>query len=104
MSGDIYGGDEVGGIVFDAGSHSFRVGFAGEEYPKGDMPSFVAVREIEPDGDIESKEIAESDNNVKSKRNIFIGTTSIVVPRANTTIQSFMKDGMNRNDNNSSSK
>ncbi|KAJ1357982.1 hypothetical protein KIN20_016268 [Parelaphostrongylus tenuis] len=94
MSGGIYGGDEVSGVVFDAGSHSFRVGFAGEEYPKGDIPSFVAVREIEPDGDVEMKEIAESDNNVKSKRDIFIGTTSIVVPRANTTIQSFMKDGM----------
>ncbi|VDM84460.1 unnamed protein product, partial [Strongylus vulgaris] len=34
MSGGIYGGDEVSGVVFDAGSHSFRVGFAGEEYPK----------------------------------------------------------------------
>lgn len=26
--------DEVGALVFDAGSHTFRVGFAGEEYPK----------------------------------------------------------------------
>lgn len=34
MSGGIYGGDEVSGVVIDAGSHSIRVGFAGEEYPK----------------------------------------------------------------------
>lgn len=26
--------DDVGALVFDAGSHSFRAGFAGEEYPK----------------------------------------------------------------------
>lgn len=26
--------DEVGAIVFDAGSHSFRAGYGGEEYPK----------------------------------------------------------------------
>lgn len=46
MSGGIYGGgnfllltfftfiDEVGAIVFDCGSHSFRAGYGGEEYPK----------------------------------------------------------------------
>ncbi|EYC43788.1 hypothetical protein Y032_0481g2268 [Ancylostoma ceylanicum] len=94
MSGGIYGGDEVSGVVFDAGSHSFRVGFAGEEYPKGDIPSYVAVQEVEPDGDVEMKEGAEPDKNIKKKRNIFIGTTKIIVPRAKTTIQNFMKDGM----------
>jgi actin-related protein len=26
--------DDVGALVFDAGSHSFRAGFGGEEYPK----------------------------------------------------------------------
>ncbi|KAK5967240.1 SWI/SNF nucleosome remodeling complex component, partial [Trichostrongylus colubriformis] len=93
MSGGIYGGDEVSGVVFDGGSHSFRAGFAGEEYPKGDVPSYVAVQEVEPDADVEMKEGTES-NNVKKKRNMFIGTTKIVVPRPKTTIQSFMKDGM----------
>ncbi|KAK6014687.1 Actin, partial [Ostertagia ostertagi] len=39
------------------------------------------------------KEGKES-SNVKKKRNMFIGTTKIVVPRPRTTIQSFMKDGM----------
>ncbi|KIH47942.1 hypothetical protein ANCDUO_21993, partial [Ancylostoma duodenale] len=78
MSGGIYGGDEVSGVVFDAGSHSFRVGFAGEEYPKGDIPSYVAVQEVEPDGDVEMKEGAEPDKNIKKKRNIFIGTTKII--------------------------
>lgn len=29
-----YYSDEVGALVFDPGSHTFRVGFAGEEFPK----------------------------------------------------------------------
>ncbi|CAD6198134.1 unnamed protein product [Caenorhabditis auriculariae] len=97
MSGGIYGGDDVSGLVFDAGSHTFRVGFAGEEYPKGDTPSFVAIQEPEPDEDVEMKENAEkktSNVHVKRDKNVFIGTTKIIVPRARTNIQGFMKDGM----------
>lgn len=42
MSGCIYGGgDDVGALVFDPGHHSLRVGFAGEEMPKAEIPSVV---------------------------------------------------------------
>lgn len=34
MSGALYGGDEVGAIVFDVGSHTTKAGFAGEDTPK----------------------------------------------------------------------
>ena len=34
MSGSVYGGDEVGAVCFDIGSHSVRAGFAGEDSPK----------------------------------------------------------------------
>uniref|UniRef100_A0A915J5I8 Actin n=1 Tax=Romanomermis culicivorax TaxID=13658 RepID=A0A915J5I8_ROMCU len=34
MSGGVYGGDEVGALVFDPGHYSLRAGFAGEELPK----------------------------------------------------------------------
>jgi hypothetical protein len=30
MSGGVYGGDEVGALVFDPGHFSLRVGYAGE--------------------------------------------------------------------------
>lgn len=30
----MYGGDEVGAVCFDIGSHSVRAGFAGEDAPK----------------------------------------------------------------------
>lgn len=42
---------------------------------------------------MEIKEATES-NNIKKKRNMFIGTTKIIFPRPRTTVQSFMKDGM----------
>jgi hypothetical protein len=34
MSGSVYGGDEVGAVCFDIGSHTVRAGFAGEDAPK----------------------------------------------------------------------
>ena len=34
MSGSVYGGDEVGAVCFDIGSHTIRAGFAGEDAPK----------------------------------------------------------------------
>ena len=34
MSGGVYGGDEVGAVCLDMGSHSVRAGFAGEDAPK----------------------------------------------------------------------
>ncbi|EFP07240.1 hypothetical protein CRE_13514 [Caenorhabditis remanei] len=98
MSGAVYGGDEVSGLVFDAGSQSFRVGFAGEEYPKGDIPSYIAVQESLPDDVIEKDEAMETgdNSNVQTKRekNFYIGTTKIIVPRARTTMENFMKEGL----------
>ena len=43
MSGGVYGGDEVGAVCFDIGSHTVRAGFAGEDAPK---VSFIILREI----------------------------------------------------------
>ena len=39
MSGGVYGGDEVGALVFDPGHFSIRVGYAGEDSPKSEIPS-----------------------------------------------------------------
>jgi len=41
MSGGVYGGDEVGALVFDPGQYSFRVGYAGEDCPKAEIPSAI---------------------------------------------------------------
>ncbi|RYF69618.1 MAG: hypothetical protein EOO39_17215, partial [Cytophagaceae bacterium] len=45
MSGGVYGGDEVGAIVVDIGSNTTRVGFAGEDTPRADIPSIVGTME-----------------------------------------------------------
>lgn len=43
MSGGLYGGDEVGAVVFDIGSNTTRVGYAGEDSPKGEISSYIGV-------------------------------------------------------------
>ena len=43
MSGGVYGGDEVGALVFDPGHFSLRVGYAGEDCPKSEIPSHVGT-------------------------------------------------------------
>ncbi|CAM5139207.1 unnamed protein product [Natator depressus] len=43
MSGGVYGGDEVGALVFDIGSFSVRAGYAGEDCPKADFPTTVGL-------------------------------------------------------------
>jgi hypothetical protein len=45
MSGGVYGGDEVGALVFDPGHFSMRVGYAGEDCPKSEVPSVVGINE-----------------------------------------------------------
>jgi len=86
MSGGVFGGDEVGSIVLDPGSHSFRVGYGGEETPKFDIPSFVGVREA---NSCESEYLDGI-----HKKEYFAGTLDVNYPRADTEILSFIKEGM----------
>ena len=55
MSGGVYGGDEVGALVFDPGHFSFRVGYAGEDCPKSEIPSIVGISEASTSSDNEVK-------------------------------------------------
>jgi len=43
MSGCVYGGDEVGALIIDPGYSSVRVGFAGEDFPRSEVPSMVGT-------------------------------------------------------------
>ena len=57
MSGILYGGDEIGALVFDPGHNSLRVGYAQEDTPKAEIPAVIGVapnglkleNEIKPD-------------------------------------------------------
>ncbi len=43
MSGCVYGGDEVGALIIDPGHSSMRVGFAGEDFPRSEVPSMIGI-------------------------------------------------------------
>lgn len=100
MSGGmLYGGDEIGALVFDLGHHSLRVGYAQEDTPKAEIPAVVGIADdgnsmatkVEP-MDIDDK---KPDNNItQSGPKYFIDTTQLHVPRKNMEVVSYMKDGM----------
>lgn len=59
----LYGGDEIGALVFDPGHYSLRVGYAQEDTPKTEIPSVVGVASYDANDtnlDLETK----TDNNV----------------------------------------
>lgn len=68
MSGGmLYGGDEIGALVFDPGHHSLRVGYAQEDTPKAEIPAIVGVA---------PEDVAKLDPEVKSEDNNVVSTPS----------------------------
>lgn len=66
MSGGmLYGGDEIGALVFDPGHHSLRVGYAQEDTPKAEIPAIVGVApdespKLEPEAKPEENNVSSS--------------------------------------------
>ncbi|KAL3089937.1 hypothetical protein niasHS_006389 [Heterodera schachtii] len=102
MSGGIYGGDDVGALVFDPGSHSFRVGYGGEEFPRFDIPARVGVcprpsagTDASQSADATIEEVASGRGaNASNKFDHYIGTTKLNVPRAGMEVKPYMREGM----------
>ncbi|KAJ6224338.1 hypothetical protein RDWZM_002883 [Blomia tropicalis] len=96
MSGGIYGGDELGALVFDVGQHSFRAGFAGEDCPKTDVPSTIGYVDEVADSnnhmDVSQSMDMNQAKNHSTRRYIF-GSTAIKCPKSNMELTSFFKDG-----------
>jgi len=99
MSGGVYGGDEVGALVFDPGHYSFRVGYAGEDCPKSEIPSFVGISEDKSSTDNEVKsENMEVDgqkidlNNITKKYHV--DTVGLHFPKKGMEVSTYIKDGM----------
>uniref|UniRef100_A0A3Q3GZX7 Actin-like 6A n=1 Tax=Labrus bergylta TaxID=56723 RepID=A0A3Q3GZX7_9LABR len=82
MSGGVYGGDEVGALVFDIGSYSVRAGYAGEDCPKADFPTVIGVT------------LDREDGNKQSGTTYYIDTNQLRVPRENMEVMSPLKNGM----------
>lgn len=100
MSGGmLYGGDEIGALVFDLGHHSLRVGYAQEDTPKAEIPAVVGIGE-DANGTVTKTEPMDIDekkpdsNITQSGTKYYIDTTILHVPRKNMEVVSYMKDGM----------
>uniref|UniRef100_A0AAY5EU78 Actin-like 6B n=1 Tax=Electrophorus electricus TaxID=8005 RepID=A0AAY5EU78_ELEEL len=91
MSGGVYGGDEVGALVFDIGSFSIRAGYAGEDCPKADFPTSLGAH-VEEEGPAEMG--SEQENT--SGRSFYLDTTALHVPRAGVELISPLKNGMKK--------
>ena len=43
MSGGTFGGEDINALVFDIGTHSIRVGYAGDFEPKADVEESISL-------------------------------------------------------------
>ncbi len=97
-TGTLYGGDDIGALVFDVGSQSLRVGYAQEDTPKAEIPAVVGISE---DGNQTADlntgaalDDAKHGNNIKGDTKYYIDTNVLCVPRKGMKVVSYMKDGM----------
>lgn len=80
----LYGGDEIGALVFDLGSQSFRIGYAQEDTPKAEIPAVVGVSS---DGTADTSMLepgAKQGNCINENTKYFIDINSLCVPRKGT--------------------
>lgn len=100
MSGGmLYGGDEIGALVFDLGHHSLRVGYAQEDTPKAEIPAVVGIGEdpgapSKNDMPMEMDDKKPDNNVTQSGSKYYVDTTILHVPRKGMEVASYMKDGM----------
>ncbi|KAI5634694.1 actin domain-containing protein [Phthorimaea operculella] len=96
-NGMLYGGDEIGALVFDPGHHSLRVGYAQEDTPKADIPAVVGVGPAthvpEPEEKVPDGNVTQSGNKTGSDIRHYIDVTELHVPRPGMEVQTYMKDG-----------
>ncbi|XP_003386197.1 PREDICTED: actin-like protein 6A [Amphimedon queenslandica] len=92
MSGGVYGGDEVGALVFDIGSCTSRVGYAGEDCPKADIPTVIGVGP----GEDTPMDTEDSEAPIKPapSNKYYIDTTVIGRPREGVEMKTPLKDGI----------
>uniref|UniRef100_A0A672M4X7 Actin-like protein 6A n=1 Tax=Sinocyclocheilus grahami TaxID=75366 RepID=A0A672M4X7_SINGR len=92
MSGGVYGGDEVGALVFDMGSYSVRAGYAGEDCPKADFPTVIGVTLDREDGSTLME--TDGEKGKQSATTYYIDTNQLRVPRESMEVMSPLKNGM----------
>ncbi|KND04519.1 uncharacterized protein SPPG_00248 [Spizellomyces punctatus DAOM BR117] len=117
MTTATYGGDEVSALVFDIGSSTSKVGYAGEDTPKAVYPSWVG---IPGDGGVEAMDVDEpagedsggligengdvemTDANGETRKTVskrrkpkrYVGETEIYCWRENMELKNPLKEGV----------
>ncbi|XP_002739133.1 actin-like protein 6B [Saccoglossus kowalevskii] len=94
MSGGVYGGDEVGALVFDVGSTSLRGGYAGEDCPKAEIPMHVGFKDEPKEESMEVDGSGDQTNKDRSGKKYYIDTNAVHVPRDGMEMASPLRDGM----------
>ncbi|MGH0165474.1 UNVERIFIED_CONTAM: hypothetical protein FKN15_063767 [Acipenser sinensis] len=92
MSGGVYGGDEVGALVFDIGSYTVRAGYAGEDCPKADFPTHIGMVLDREDGSMPME--TDGDKSKQGGTSYYIDTNALRVARENMEVMSPLKNGM----------
>ncbi|GMM33222.1 Arp4 protein [Saccharomycopsis crataegensis] len=92
----VYGGDEVGAVVLDAGSFSTRAGYAGEDSPRYVIPSYYGYNEQKKGDLVEDTALDYASitykTNYKRREYTYFGDESIHVPRSQTQIKPIIHD------------
>jgi actin-like protein 6A len=94
MATYMHGGDEVGAVVMDIGTHTTKAGFAGEDMPKAIFPSYVGVRSIvnEEQND-KSMEVDGEEKESLPKTTYYLGQ-QLSVPRDHMKVESPFSNGV----------
>ncbi|CAH0389108.1 unnamed protein product [Bemisia tabaci] len=100
-AGMLYGGDEIGALVFDVGSQSLRVGYAQEDTPKAEIAAVVGVgtdaNQVAEPMDVDKKPDTQNINTSTENTKYYVDTTVLHAARKGVEVQSYMKDGMIEN-------
>ncbi|XP_049775021.1 actin-like protein 6B [Schistocerca gregaria] len=99
-SGMLYGGDEIGALVFDIGHYSLRVGYAQEDTPKAEIPAAVGiVKDGNQTASVNTEPMETEDKkvdpqNITSTNKYYIDTNYLHVVRPGMEVATYMKDCM----------
>ncbi len=81
----------MGALVFDPGHQSLRVGYAGEDCPKSEVPSVVGISD---DLDYKKDAMEVDDGSVTSKKKYHVDTNALHFAKKGMEVTSYLKDGM----------
>eukprot|EP00002_Diphylleia_rotans_P019348 TRINITY_DN3746_c0_g1_i1.p1 TRINITY_DN3746_c0_g1~~TRINITY_DN3746_c0_g1_i1.p1 ORF type:complete len:320 (+),score=60.48 TRINITY_DN3746_c0_g1_i1:68-1027(+) len=90
----MFGGDEISAVVLDIGSATTKIGYAGEDTPRSNFPSFMGL--IEGDDSVESSGDARMEGETSQQqrdRRVFVGDEQLCVRRDHMKLHSPFTDG-----------